>query len=157
MAAFLLIFVLFLELLDVRVPNLPLGDFSSEVVSDGRACGCSSLLDGRVDGLHFSVFIVKLVFHCLFYGFHIFARAWLFLLCLSLDLLKFGFPHILNFLLNFVFIRTSMNVVSFKTQVHDELVHSIISLVFSVEVIIHYTVGLSLGIGNNQSSCNCEI
>lgn len=71
-----LLFVLFFlsfEFLDVLVPDFPLGNFASEVVSDGRLCGSTFLLYVWVDGLDLSAFVVELVSHGLLDGLNIFA------------------------------------------------------------------------------------
>lgn len=73
LAGFVVVFIFFFELLDVGVPDGPLGDLSSEVVGDGRAGGSSSFLDGRVDGLYFSIFVVEFVLHGLLDSFYIFS------------------------------------------------------------------------------------
>lgn len=69
----LVISVLFLELFDVSVPDLPLSYFSSQVVGNRRAGSCSSFFNGGVDSLDLSVLVVKLVLHGLLYSFNILA------------------------------------------------------------------------------------
>jgi hypothetical protein len=155
--SFLLVFILFLKLFNVGIPNFPLSYLSSKIISNRRTCCSSSLLNWRIDCLYFSIFIVKLVFHCLLNGFHIFARPRFFLFSLSFNLLKFGFADILYFLLDFILVWASMNVISFKAKVHNELVYWIIDFVFAIKIVIHHSVRLSLRVGNNQSFSNCEV
>ena len=69
----LLITVLFQHLLNIAVPDVPLGHFSPEVLNDGRASGSSPVVDGRVDSLNFSAPVVELVSHSLLDGFDILA------------------------------------------------------------------------------------
>ncbi len=67
------LFLLPLEFLNVLVPNFPLSDFASQVVSNWGFCGCSSFLNVGVNRLHFSAFVVELVSHGLLDGFDVFA------------------------------------------------------------------------------------
>jgi hypothetical protein len=50
-----------------------------------------------------------------------------------------------------------MDIVSFKAEVDDQLVHAVIDLVFAVQIVIHDSIGLSLRVGHDQSSGNCEV
>ena len=118
-AILVIISILFLELLNVRVPNLPLCDLSSEVISYGRACGSSSLSDRGIDSLNLSVFVVEFVLHSLLDGFCVFAWTWFFLFGLSFNLLKFALSVVLYFLLDLVLVGSCVNIVSFKTKMHD--------------------------------------
>ena len=144
-----IISVLFFELFDVRVPNLPLSDFSSQIIGDGRASSCSSLSYGSVDGLNFSIFVVEFVLHCLLDSFCIFAWTWFLLLSLPFYLFELALSIVLDFFLNFILIGSCMNVVSFKTEVHDELIDCIIDFVFPFQIIIIDSVGFSMRVGNN--------
>lgn len=63
----LLIRGLLLELVDVGVPNVPLGDFSSDVLGGRSDCGCASFPDFRIYCLHFSAIVVELIPHRLLY------------------------------------------------------------------------------------------
>jgi hypothetical protein len=118
-ASFLIIFIFFFKLLDVGIPDLPLSYLSTQIISDGRASGSSSLLNGRTYSLCLSIFIVEFIFHSLFNSFNIFSWARFFLLSLPFDLFKFSFADILDFLLDFVFVWTSMDVVSFEGEMHN--------------------------------------
>ena len=117
---FLLIFLFFLfEAFNITIPNIPLCNLSSQIVSDGRTCGCSLFLDIRINCLNFSAFIIKLIPHGLFYCFHILSWSRFFLFSLPSEFLEVFFSIFLNFLLNFVLVMISMNVISFQTKVND--------------------------------------
>jgi hypothetical protein len=71
---FLLIILVFLfELFNVGVPDFPLSDLASKIVSDRRTGSSSSFLDRSVDGLDFSIFVVEFVLHGLLDSFDILA------------------------------------------------------------------------------------
>ena len=73
LVVFLVIFVIILELLDVAIPDIPLSDFASQIVSDRWTSGCPSFLDRSVDCLDLPVLVVKFIFHGLLDGFNIFS------------------------------------------------------------------------------------
>lgn len=50
-----------------------------------------------------------------------------------------------------------MDIVSLKGEVHDELINRIINFVFAIVVVIHDPVEFSLGIGDNERSCDGEV
>lgn len=154
---FLVVLIFLLELFDVGIPDCPLGDFSSQVVSDGRTGGCSSLLDRRINRLDLPVFIVEFVLHGLFDGLDILPRARLFLLGLPFDLLKLGLAFELDFFLDLVLIGGCMDVVSFEAEVHDELVNGIVGFIFALKVVIHDPIGLCLRIGHHQGPRDCQV
>lgn len=145
----LVIFVLFLKFLNVAIPHFPLSYLSSKVVGNRRTSCSSSFFNRRVNSLNLSTFVIEFISHCLLNSFNIFAWAWLFLLGLSFDLFKFGLANILDFFLNFVFIWWSMNIVSLKAEMNDQLVNWVVFLIFALEVIIHHPIGFCLWIGDN--------
>ena len=145
----LVIFVLFLKFLNIAIPHFPLSYLSSKVVGNRRTSCSSSFFNRRVNSLNLSTFVIEFISHCLLNSFNIFAWAWLFLLGLSFDLFKFGLANILNFFLNFVFIWWSMNIVSLKAEMNDQLVNWVVFLIFALEVIIHHPIGFCLWIGDN--------
>jgi len=154
----LLIFLaLLLELVNIRIPDLPLRYLSAKIISDGWTGSCSSLFYRRIYCLNFSALIIKLVSHCLFDSFHIFSWSRLLLFRLSFDLLKLGLANVLNLLLHFVIIRWSMNIVSLKTKVHNELINRIIFLIFPVQIIIHDSVWFCQRVGYNKCLGNCQV
>jgi len=70
---FLFILFLFsLELINITVPDFPLGNLSSKIISNWWFCGSSSLFNIWINGLNFSSFVIEFVSHCLFDGFYIF-------------------------------------------------------------------------------------
>jgi hypothetical protein len=145
----LVIFVLFLKFLNIAIPHFPLSYLSSKVVGNRRTSCSSSFFNRRVNSLNLSTFVIEFISHCLLNSFNIFAWAWLFLLGLSFDLFKFGLANILDFFLNFVFIWWSMNIVSLKAEMNDQLVNWVVFLIFALEVIIHHPIGFCLWIGDN--------
>lgn len=156
-AALLIILSFLLELFNIGIPDLPLGHFSSEVISDRWASGSSSFFDRRVNGLDLSALVIELIPHRLFDSLHILAGSRLFLFGLPLDLLKLGLPDILNLLLDLILIGRSMDVISLKAEMHDQLINSIIYLVLPVEVIIHDPVGFRLGVRHHEGPRDCEV
>lgn len=104
-AALLIIFSLLLELLDIGIPDLPLSDLSSEIVSDRRTSGCSSFFDRWVNGLNLSALIIELIPHSLLDRLYILPRSRFLLLCLSLHLLKLSLADVFNLLLDLILIR----------------------------------------------------
>lgn len=70
---FLVISVLFFELFDIAIPNFPLSDLTSKVVSDGRTRSCSSFFDGSVDSLDLPIFVIEFILHRLLDSFNIFS------------------------------------------------------------------------------------
>lgn len=123
---FFKLFLLFFEILDVAIPNVPLSDFTSQVICYWGACCSSSLFDIWINCLNLSTFIIEFISHCLFNGFNIFTRSRFFLLSLSSEFFEISFSIILNFFLNFVLILTCMNIISLKTEMHHHLINAII-------------------------------
>jgi hypothetical protein len=153
----LVVSVLLLELFDISIPDFPLGDLASKVVGDGWAGSCSSFLDGGVDSLDLSVLVVEFVLHGLFDGFNIFAGPGFLLLSLALDSFKFAFAGILNFLLNFVFVRPGMDIVSLEAKVHHQLINGIVDFILPFQIIIVDSVGLCLRVRYDQRASDCEV
>ena len=145
----LVIFVLFLKFLDVAIPHFPLSYLTSKVVGNRRTSCSSSFFNRRVNSLNLSTFVIEFISHCLLNSFNIFAWAWLFLLGLSFDLFKFGLANILDFFLNLVFIWWSMDIVSLKAEMNDQLINRVVFLIFALEIIIHHTIRFCLWIGDN--------
>jgi len=115
----LIVFVFFFKLLNIRIPYLPLSNLTPKIIGNWRASRSSSFFNGGIYGLNLSAFIIELVSHSLLDRFHIFSRSGLFLFSLPLNLLKFGFANVLNFLLHLVFVRWGTYIISLKTQMHD--------------------------------------
>ena len=143
------ILTLFFKLLDIGVPDFPLSDFTSKIICYWRASCSSSCLNWRIDCLDLSIFIVEFIFHSLLNRFNIFSRSWLFLFGLTFHLFKFGFSYILNFLLNLVFIRRSVDVVSLLTKMYDELIDRLVFFIFPFKIVIHDSIRFSLWVWNN--------
>lgn len=147
---FFLIFFLFpFKFINITVPNFPLGNLSSKIISNWWFCGSSSLFNIWINGLNFSSFVIEFVSHCLFDGFYIFTWSRFFLFCLSSKLLEVLFSVKLNLFLNFVFIMSCMNIITFKTEMSNHLVDTIIDFIFSFIVVIHNFVWRSLRIGHD--------
>ena len=108
----LLFSILFLHLFNIGIPYIPLCDFSSQILDNWRTGSCTTIFDGRVDCLHFTTAVVELVAHRLLDGLYILARSRFFLLCLPLDLLKFGLANVLDFFLDLILVGGGMDVVS---------------------------------------------
>ena len=70
----LLIFLLLpLKFFNISVPDLPLSDFTSQIISNWRSGSGSLLFDIRVDSLDLTTFVIELVSHRLLDGLNIFA------------------------------------------------------------------------------------
>lgn len=156
-SSLLFILILSFKFLNISIPNFPLCNLSSQIISNWRTCSCSSFLNVRIYSLNLPVFIIEFVFHRLFNRFNIFTRPRFLLLGLSLDLFKLSLAYVLNLLLNFIFVWTCVDIVTFQTEVDHQLINSVINLIFALQIIIHHSVRLSLRVRHNQSSCNCEI
>lgn len=70
---FFILFFFSFELFNVAVPDLPLCNLSSEIISDWGFSGSSSLLDIWINSLNLSSFVIELVSHGLFDSLHIFS------------------------------------------------------------------------------------
>ena len=99
--------------------------------------------------MNFSRFVVELVAHGLLDSLHVLARSWFFLFCLPFDLFKFSLSGIFDFLLDLVLIGASVNVVSLKAEMDDQLINSIILFIFPIEVVIHGAIEFCLRVGDN--------
>lgn len=154
---FLVISVFFLELLDVTIPYVPLSDLSSQIISYWRTSSSSSLLDWSIDSLNLSVLVVELVLHCLLYSFNIFARTRLLLFSLPFYSFKFAFARIFNLFLNFVLIGACMDIVPFKTKMHNELINCIVDFIFPFQIIIVDSIRFCLRIRNHQSFGDSQV
>lgn len=88
---------------------------------------------------------------------HILARSRLFLLGLSLHLLELGLAGVLDFFLDLVLIGASVDVVALEAEVHDQLIDSIILLIFALQVVIHGAVLLGLRVRHDQRLRHCQV
>ena len=130
--SFFIFRVLFLHLFDIGIPDIPLRDFSSQILDNRRTGGCTSVFDGGVDCLHLSTPVVELVAHGLLYRLNVLARARFFLFCLTLDLLELGLADVLDLLLDLVLIGRGVDVVPLQAEVHDHLIDGLILLVLAL-------------------------
>jgi len=87
---------------DIGIPDIPLGDFASDVLVDRRTGGCTSLPGFGVNGLDLSTVVVEFVPHGLLDHLDVLAGSGLFLLGLGLVLVKENSSGFLNFFLDFV-------------------------------------------------------
>lgn len=60
---FIILFGLFLEILNISIPNFPLSYFSSNILSCGRYCCSSSFSDFRINCLHLSSIVIEFISH----------------------------------------------------------------------------------------------
>ena len=156
----LLLFVLFLltlEFLNVLVPDLPLGDFTPQIVRNWGLGGSTFLLNVRVNCLDLTALVVELVAHCLLYGLDVLTGARLLLLGLTSELLEVLLPVELDFLLDLVLVVSRVNVVAFKTEMRDHLINAVVELVLALVVVVHDLVGWGLRVGYHQGAVDAQV
>lgn len=154
---FLVLLLFFLELGNIAVPDIPLCNLPSEIVSNGRTCSSTSLFDLVVNRLNLTTFVVELVSHSLLDSLDVFATAGLLLFCLTSELLEVLFTVLLDLLLDLVLIVACMDIVSFQREVSDHLIDAVIQFILSLLIVIHDFIWGSLGVDDDEGAVDTKV
>lgn len=147
--AFLIFFSLFLKIFNISIPNIPLSNLSSYILS-WRWNRCStSLFYLRINCLNLSSVVVEFISHWLFNSFYIFTWTWLLFLSFSSIFIKFFLSIILDKLLCFKLSCSSMYIISLKAKMYCQIISSIINFINSFIKIIWNFIRRCLWINSN--------
>jgi len=110
---FFILLLLFFKLFNIAVPDIPLCNLSSKIVSDWRTSCSSTFFNLVVNSLNLTAFIVKFVSHSLFNSLDVLSTTRLLLLGLTSELLEIFFTIFFNLFLNLILIMTRVNIIAF--------------------------------------------